>query len=136
MIFNNFINKTNKYLKSVRILKTYVSFDMIFSDSWSVLKNTTEGIEVLENVGQDGIKITSFVCQIDNKLIDILELYLDEIIRTNIEKEEKGRLFKLKVTELKNIFENENLDNLRGLKFDVEEFTKLTIDNDEKTLNY
>jgi len=135
MIFNNFINKTNKYLKSVRILKTYVSFDMIFSDSWSVLKNTTEGIEVLENVGQDGIKITSFVCQIDNKLIDILELYLDEIIRTNIEKEEKGRLFKLKVTELKNIFENENLDNLRGLKFDVEEFTKLTIDNDEKTLN-
>jgi hypothetical protein len=135
MIFNNFINKTNKYLKSVRILKTYVSFDMIFSDSWSVLKNTTEGIEVLENVGQDGIKITSFVCQIDNKLIDILELYLDEIIRTNIEKEEKGRLFKLKVTELKNIFENENLDNLRGLKFDVEEFTKLTIDNNEKTLN-
>lgn len=135
MIFNNFINKTNKYLKSVRILKTYVSFDMIFSDSWSVLKNTTEGIEVLENVGQDGIKITSFVCQIDNKLIDILELYLDEIIRTNIEKEEKGRLFKLKVSELKNIFENENLDNLRGLKFDVEEFTKLTIDNDEKTLN-
>lgn len=135
MIFNNFINKTNKYLKSVRILKTYVSFDMIFSDSWFVLKNTTEGIEVLENVGQDGIKITSFVCQIDNKLIDILELYLDEIIRTNIEKEEKGRLFKLKVTELKNIFENENLDNLRGLKFDVEEFTKLTIDNDEKTLN-
>jgi len=135
MIFNNFINKTNKYLKSVRILKTYVSFDMIFSDSWLVLKNTTEGIEVLENVGQDGIKITSFVCQIDNKLIDILELYLDEIIRTNIEKEEKGRLFKLKVTELKNIFENENLDNLRGLKFDVEEFTKLTIDNDEKTLN-
>jgi hypothetical protein len=108
---------------------------MIFSDSWLVLKNTTEGIEVLENVGQDGIKITSFVCQIDNKLIDILELYLDEIIRTNIEKEEKGRLFKLKVTELKNIFENENLDNLRGLKFDVEEFTKLTIDNDEKTLN-
>ena len=56
MIFNNFINKTNKYLKSVRILKTYVSFDMIFSDSWLVLKNTTEGIEVLENVGQDGIK--------------------------------------------------------------------------------
>lgn len=135
MIFNNFINKTNKYLKSVRILKTYVSFDMIFSDSWSVLKNTTEGIEVLENLGQDGIKITSFVCQIDNKLIDILELYLDEIIRTNIEKEEKGRLFKLKVTELKNIFENENLDNLRGLKFDVEEFTKLTIESDEKTLN-
>ena len=46
-------------------------------------------------------------------------------ITTNIEREEKEKLFKSKVQELKSIFENENLDNLKGLKFDMEELTKL-----------
>ena len=58
-------------------------------------------------------------------LIDTIETSIDKIVKTNIEREEKEKLFKLKVQELKNIFETKNLENLKGLKFDVEELTNL-----------
>ena len=107
MTFHPFIEKTNKYLKSVRILKNYVSFDMIFPNSWIMLKKVPENIEILQNENNEGIVVTSFVCQNTKEYIDILERILDNVIKTNIEKEEKERLFKSKVKELQNIFEKE-----------------------------
>lgn len=130
MIYSSFITKTGKYLKSVRILKNYVSFDMIFPTTWVMLKNTHESIEILKNESADGV-VYSFVCENKKELIDIVELTLDKIMKANIEREEKERLFKNKVQELKSIFEKENLENLKGLKFDMEELTKL-IDNDRE----
>jgi hypothetical protein len=130
MIYSSFITKTGKYLKSVRILKNYASFDMIFPTTWVMLKNIHESIEVLKNESTDGV-VYSFVCENKKELIDIIELTLDKIMKANIEREEKERLFKNKVQELKSIFEKENLENLKGLKFDMEELTKL-IDNDRE----
>ena len=95
MIFSQFINKTNKYLKSVRVLKNYVSFDMIFPSSWLLPKKFPEGVEVLQNESQESILITSFVCENKQTLIDILESTMDNIIKSNIEREEKERLFKI-----------------------------------------
>ena len=106
MIFYEFINKTNKYLRSVRVLKNYVSFDMLFPESWVTLKKNPENIEVLVNETNDGV-ITSFVCEMKKEVIEVLENTLDQIVKTNIEREEKERLFKSKVNELKNIFEKE-----------------------------
>jgi hypothetical protein len=131
MIFYQFIEKTNKYLKSVRILKNYVSFDMIFPSSWVMTKKIPENIEILQNEGPDGQTVTSFVCQNNKDFINTLESSLDLVIKTNIEREEKERLFKLKVKELQNIFEKEKLDSLKSLKFDLEEFTKIIEDETE-----
>jgi hypothetical protein len=125
MIYSQFINKTSKYLKSVRVLKNYVSLDMSFPTNWVMLKNTPEGIEFLQNETQDGKFVSSFVCENKKEFLDIVEETLDFIIKTNIEREEKEKLFKSKVQELKSIFESENLDSLKGLKFDMEELTKL-----------
>jgi len=133
MIFHPFIEKTNKYLKSVRILKNYVSFDMIFPTSWIMLKKVPENLEILQNENNEGIIVTSFVCQNTKEFIDILERTLDSVIKTNIEREEKERLFKSKVKELQNIFEKEKLDNLKSLKFDIEEFANII--SDEKEFN-
>lgn len=125
MIYSQFINKTSKYLKSVRILKNYVSLDMTFPSSWVMLKKAPEGIEFIQNESQEGKLISSFVCENRKEFLDIVEETLDFIVKTNIEREEKEKLFKSKVQELKSIFESENLDNLKGLKFDMEELTKL-----------
>ena len=103
---------------------------MIFPTTWVMLKNIHESIEVLKNESTDGV-VYSFVCENKKELIDIIELTLDKIMKANIEREEKERLFKNKVQELKSIFEKENLENLKGLKFDMEELTKL-IDNDRE----
>lgn len=125
MIYSQFVSKTSKYLNSVRILQTYITFDMIFPTSWVMLKKLPEGVEILQNNDKEGKLITSFVCENKLGLIDSVEVSFDKIVKTNIEREEKERLFKLKVQELKNIFETENLENLKGLKFDVEELTNL-----------
>ena len=124
MIFSEFIDKTTKHLKSVRVLKDYISFDMMFPPTWVLLKKLPNGLEILQNEGQDGRMVTSFVCENKKDLITVLENTMDIIVKTNIEREEKERLFKSKVQELKTIFEKENLENLKGLKFDMEELTK------------
>jgi len=125
MTFYPFIEKTNKYLKSVRILKNYVSFDMIFPTSWVMLKTKPENIEILQNENNEGGIITSFVCQNNKEFITSLEKIFDMVVKTNIEREEKERLFKMKVKELQNIFEKEKLDSLKSLKFDIEEYNKI-----------
>lgn len=134
MIYSEFINKVSKYLKSVRVLKNYISFDFIFPSDWVMLKKLNDGIERLENDTQDGNIIYSFVCENKKDIIDKVEKIFDTTVRTNIEREEKERLFKNKVQELKNIFEKEKLETLKGLKFDVEELTKF-IENETEQIN-
>jgi hypothetical protein len=132
MIFSQFVNKVNKYIKSVRILKNYISFDMTFPKTWLVIKKCPEGLEVIQNETENGVIVTSFVCENTKTLIDILEQTMDNYIKTNIEREEKDRLFKSKVKELQSIFENEKLENLKSLKFDIEELTKILEDEPEE----
>jgi len=135
MIFGDFITKTGKHLKSVRILKNYISFDMVFPSTWVMLKKMPEGVEILQNENQENILITSFVCENQKNLINSLETTMELIIKTNIEREEKERLFKSKVQELKSIFEKQDLNNLKSLKFDIEELTKLIEDEPEEIVN-
>ena len=112
-------------------MKNYVSFDMIFPSTWVVPKKN-ENVEVLENQDKDGSVITSFVCVNSTNLIDMVETTIGNVIKSNIEREEKERLFKNKVQELKHIFEKENLENLKGLKFDLEEFASLMTNNNDE----
>jgi hypothetical protein len=105
---------------------------MTFPSSWLLPKKGPENVEILQNSDKDGSVITSFVCENSTSLIDLIENTIKTVIKTNIEREEKERLFKNKVHELKQIFEKENLENLKGLKFDLEEFENLlTQSNDE-----
>lgn len=135
MIYNQFISKTSKFLKSVRIVKNYISVDMVFPSTWLMLKKQPEGIEFIQTDGNEGQVVTSFVCENKKELIDILENTVDGFISTNVEREEKEKLFKNKVQELKSIFEKENLENLKGLKFDMEELTKLMSSNGAEVSN-
>ena len=134
MIYSEFINKTGKHLKSVRILKTYVTFDMVFPTTWSTLKKVPEGIEIIQNQDNEANTITSFVCPNNTQLIDIVEKTIDAIISTNLEREEKERLFKIKVNELKGIFENGDIDTLRTLKFDTNELIGLNTNGTKQKL--
>ena len=130
MVFSNFFIKTNKYLKSVRILKNYVSIDMVFPTTWKMLNNKPNEIEILQNETNEGTMVTSFICVNEKEYIDLLETSLDTLVKTNIEREEKEKLFKSKVQELKSIFDKEKLENLKSLKFDIEELTKY-LENEE-----
>jgi hypothetical protein len=105
---------------------------MSFSNTWSLLKEHTKDIEVIKNNSQEDNKVVvSFVTPYDENGINKIENSVNSIIKYNIEKEEKDRLFKSKVQELKSIFENKKLDSLKSLKFDINEFTLLSVETIE-----
>jgi len=129
MTYFNFIDKVQPYLKSVRILKNHVSFDMIFSDTWLITKSRYKDIEVIKGASEGDKVLLSFVSPLDEDKINNIEDFVDSIIKTNREREEKDRLFRSKVQELKNIFEKQKLEDLKGLKFDVDEISSIINSN-------
>jgi ATP-dependent Lon protease len=131
MNYFNFIKHSIQHLKSVRVIKDYVSFDMIFPDTWTILKEHTKEIEIIKSNSQEENKIVvSFVTEYDEKSINDVEDSINSIIKYNVEKEEKEKLFKSKVQELKSIFAKQKLDDLKSLKFDINEFTLMSEKDD------
>jgi len=122
------------YLISVRKLKSYLSFDIEFSDKWKLPKKYINEERVMENRTQNtNVRNFSFVSEFDEKAVDEIILSIKNIIKYNKEREEKERLFQNKVDELKKIFEKQNLENLQDLKFEINQEIKL--DDDEETTN-
>lgn len=132
MIYYNFINKNKKYFKSVRVIKDYVSFDMSFPKTWAILKQHSQNVEIIKNDGDNDNVIISFVTPIEEEGVNNVESTVDSIVKYNIEREEKERLFKSKVQELKGIFENQKLERLKTLKFDIGELVVPLLGNEEK----
>jgi len=113
------------YCSSIRKLKTYLSFDMIFPATWNVLKSQVDETKTVFNKSDDKGKNISFVSEINEEAISETISNIETVINYNKEKEEKERLFKEKVNELKNLFEKGGLEDLKNLKFDVDEIPKL-----------
>ena len=72
MTYFEFIKSTGGYLKSVRVIKDYISFDMTFSKYWSITKKQTKDVEVIRNEStQEPDKlIISFVTNFDEESIE------------------------------------------------------------------
>ena len=111
-----------EYLHSIRKLKNYLSFDMVFPSKWSLPKNLIEEGQIVgfeaENQNLKGI---SFVSPIDDSEVSKNLAKISKIIKLNKEKELKERLFKETVEQLKSTFEKTDLDKLKNLNFYFEE---------------
>lgn len=121
------------YCSSIRKLKTYLSFDMMFPATWTVLKSQVDETKTVFNKSDDKGKNISFVSEIDEESISETISNIEKVIFYNKEKEEKERLFKEKVNELKNLFEKGGLEDLKNLKFDVDDIPKL--ESEQKSLS-
>jgi len=117
MKFNEAILKLEKYLYSIRKLKTYLSVDLVLPTNWIFPKSLVESLQVAQSEGADGSTITSFVSTFkdSNKTLEIIF----KLINYNLELEEKDRLLKAKVAELKEVFKSTNLEKLKTLEFKV-----------------
>jgi hypothetical protein len=113
------------YCSPIRKLKTYLSFDMVFPATWNVLKSQVDETKTVFNKSDDKGKNISFVSEINEEAISETISNIETVINYNKEKEEKERLFKEKVNELKNLFEKGGLEDLKNLKFDVDDIPKL-----------
>jgi len=131
-----------EYLHSIRKLKNYLSFDMVFPTKWSLPKSLVEEGQIVgfesENQNLKGI---SFVSSIDDSEVSKNVLKIAKIIKLNKEKELKERLFKETVEQLKNTFEKTDLDKLKNLNFYFEEEDEtpelnVDLDDNDNDLDY
>jgi len=121
-----------EYTQSIRKLKTYLSFDMVFPTKWSLPKSLVEEGQVVGFETEDqNMKGISFVSPIDESQISTTLTKIAKIIKLNKERELKEKLFKQTIEQLKQTFEKNDLDKLQNLYFDFdlgEEDTNLEID--------
>jgi hypothetical protein len=131
-----------EYLHSIRKLKNYLSFDMVFPTKWSLPKSLVdEGQIVGFEAENQNLKGISFVSPIDDSEVSKNLVKIAKIIKLNKEKELKERLFKETVEQLKNTFEKTDLDKLKNLNFYFEEEDEtpelnVDLDDTDNDLNY
>jgi hypothetical protein len=122
------------YIQSVRKLKNYLSFDVSFPKTWKLPKKYVEEDKILEQESTTiDNRFFSFVSEITEDDVESTSKNIQSIIRYNLEREEKERLFQNKVDELKHIFEKQNLKNLKSLQFEIKN-NKLELEYDEEEL--
>jgi hypothetical protein len=108
------------YLQSIRKLKDYLSFDVRFPTTWKIPKKYVDEDKVLEQQNTDSShRIFSFVGEINEQSLEIISNNIINIVKYNLEREEKEKLFQAKVEELKSVFDKQNLKSLHNLKFEI-----------------
>lgn len=121
-----------EYTQSIRKLKTYLSFDMVFPTKWSLPKSIVDDGQVVGFETEDqNMKGISFVSPLEELQISSTLTKIAKIIKLNKERELKEKLFKQTIEQLKQTFEKNDLDKLQNLYFDFdlgEEDTNLDID--------
>ena len=121
------------YLQSVRKIKTYLTFDVSFPNTWKLPKKFVNEEKVMEQTTTiPNERLFSFVSEITEEDVEKASGNIQNIIKYNLEREEKEKLFYSKVNELKMIFEKQNLSNLKSLQFDIKKSKIELVDNEEE----
>ena len=121
------------YLQSVRKIKTYLTFDVSFPNTWKLPKKFVNEEKVMEQTTTiPNERLFSFVSEITEEDVEKVSGNIQNIIKYNLEREEKEKLFDSKVNELKIIFEKQNLSNLKSLQFDIKKSKIELVDNEEE----
>jgi hypothetical protein len=124
------------YIHSIRKLKNYLSFDMVFPTKWALPKSLVDEGQIVgfEVEGPDS-KGISFVAEISDTSVNEILIKIAKVIKINKEKELKEKLFRQTVEQLKQTFEKTDLERLQNLYFDFEinEETNLNIHEPSET---
>ena len=108
------------YLISIRKLKTYLSIDIEFPDTWKIPKRFVQEDKIMENQKvSENTRFFSFVSEFDENILNLTVDNIKKIIFYNKKIELKEKLLKQKIDELKKIFESKKLENLQTLKFEL-----------------
>lgn len=119
MNFQDVIEYLFPYLHTFRKLKGYLSIDLIFPKNWEFPNEIIQKCQVVQNEKHQGDGIfLSFVSKPDEEL-EVLINVIEELINHNLEREEKERLLREKVVELKELFKQNSLSELKGLNINI-----------------
>lgn len=109
------INNLSPFVSGMSFVNGYVIVDTVFSEKWVV--KDSDKIKC-ENTGQN--KYRYFGTSEDVDVDDILD-FVESIIKLNMEREEKMNLLRAKAEELKVLFAEKSLNQLKRLRFTIDE---------------
>jgi len=129
-------NELQPYLRGIKLvsdkLGQYSVVECILKNTWKIDGLTTEGVQY-KSSGKESEEHKGYVnymfwseMSIDD-LVDNVEL----VINANIEMEQKQALLRSKVEELKKMFEDKSLEELKALKFHSEMDVTLKVNKPE-----
>jgi hypothetical protein len=107
------------YLRGIKRADNYSIAEVHLKQTWSVpthdtIKNQNKAIQKIP-----GMVYYMFYSETDS-FDDVLDWIKREVIEKNLEIEQKEELLKIKVTQLKEVFENSSLEELKKLSFSSE----------------
>lgn len=110
-------NELQPYLRGVKLASQYSIVECILKNTWKVDGIIAEGVEYKS--GKESEEYRGYVGYMfwAEDSIDRIVDALEHVINTNIEIEQKQSLLRSKVEELKRMFEDKSLEELKGLKF-------------------
>ena len=108
-------NELQPYLKGLKIADKFVIVEATLKDSWKVDNIIPEDVQVNQKEkSENGLK--QCIMYTENRTLDELIDILEHVINTNVEIEQKQTLLRQKVDELKKMFEDKPLDELKSIK--------------------
>ena len=117
---NYFFLDQIEYFNKLTKMGNYLAFEFNFPTSWEI-----DGGLISQHKHEfkkgDKFHTLSIWSEFKESEIMSLEETVSKIIQINKEHEEKERLFKEKVKELRSLFLESDLDSLRNIKFDTHE---------------
>tara|TARA_R110000822_G_scaffold75726_5_gene182178 strand:- start:340 stop:813 length:474 start_codon:yes stop_codon:yes gene_type:complete len=133
-MIQNRVDKLKPYFKGLKIAENYRIVEFNLKNSWSIKEDPDIQVQQKQTKDSSNILYTMFFS--DKKSFDeILWFVEDKVINYNLEIEEKEKLLRMKVDELKRVFENKSLDELNNLKFTTEDNSLKLGSNTRSTSN-
>lgn len=119
MNFKDVIEYLFPYLHTFRKLKGYLSIDLIFPKNWEFPNEIIQKCQVVQNEKHQGEGyFLSFVSKPNEEIEGLIDV-IEELINHNLEREEKERLLREKVVELKELFKHNSLSELKSLNINI-----------------
>ena len=113
----NKINELKPYVTGMNFVKDYTIVETRFNPKWIIKETTGIGFEAVN----EGAGAYRFFSNEPNITIDDILEHIANIIKLNLEREEKMALLKYKAEELKEIFKSRSLEELKRLSFHIPE---------------
>lgn len=114
------IDKLKPYFKGIKVAEDYKIAEFNLKRSWVIPEN--DEISVQQKAIEESSNFLYNMFYTDSKSFDqLLDYVEEEIVNYNLEIEQKEELLRMKVEELKRVFEDKGLDELNSLKFITED---------------
>ena len=140
MSLQDYINEINGYFKEMNIIENIVYVSVAFPKKWLIDKTIEDNfnVKITANTKLDSANEIGYYyfAQFDNNIIDNIFNAIKYTINFNLQAEEKIKLLLSKIEELKEIFNEEDINTLKTLQFKYKKKkTKILKDKNDITDN-